>query len=157
VAVTKFDNKNLMAAEVAGQVFGVPHVMARLFNPDKEVTYQALGMRYVCGTRMVAQAMLERMLGQLVSVKTSCLFNRYDLVEFRCPRSWNNHTVREVQEQSRLNIAHVTKGSTGYLPEDNFKLLTGQVVTALATAEGLEWLEKYLRKNKRGEDDSHRD
>ena len=47
-AVTQFDNTNLMCAEVGSRLFGVPHVIARLYNPDHERAYMQLGIDYVC-------------------------------------------------------------------------------------------------------------
>jgi len=157
VSVTKFDNKNLMAAEVARHVFGVPHVMARLFNTDKEATYQKLGMPYVCGTRLVAQGMLERMMKPMVTVKASCCFNRFDLVEFNCPPAWEGKTVTWARDQLAINFAYVTRRSTGYLPEDEFVLRAGDSITALASPKKRDRLEKFLHKAGRGEDNSHRD
>jgi trk system potassium uptake protein TrkA len=157
VAVTKFDNKNLMAAEVARHVFEVPHVIARLFNPDKEITYRKLGMPFVCGTRLVAQTMLERMLKPMVAVRTSCSFNKYDLVEFASPHGWSGKTVASAKEQLGIRFAYITRRSTGYLPDDNFVLHEGDSVTALATAKKRRRLEKFLGKAGRGEDDSHSD
>ena len=54
-AVTQLDNTNLMVAEVASRLFGVPHVIARLYNPDHERAYMQLGIDYVCGTSLVAE------------------------------------------------------------------------------------------------------
>ncbi|HEY5527200.1 MAG TPA: NAD-binding protein [Candidatus Anoxymicrobiaceae bacterium] len=156
-AVTKFDNKNLMAAEVVRYVFDIHYVLGRLFNPDKEGTYQALGMPYVCGTRLVAQGILERILKPLVAVRTSCCFNRFDLVEFNCPRSWDGKTVRRIREASGLSLAYVTRRSTGYLPEDNFVLRAGDSIAALSTEKRRQRLEKVLYKDQRGESNSHRD
>ena len=36
-AVTQYDNTNLMCAEVANRLVDVPHVIARLYNPGREV------------------------------------------------------------------------------------------------------------------------
>jgi trk system potassium uptake protein TrkA len=156
VSVTKFDNKNLMAAEVARHVFGVPHVIARLFNPDKEATYQKLSMPCVCGTRLVAQGMLERVLKPMVMVKTSCCFNKFDLVEFTCPGPWEGKTVAWARDQLGISFAYVTRRSTGYLPEEKFVLHEGDSITALASPKKRERLEKFLHKAGRGEDNSHR-
>ena len=54
-AVTQLDNTNLMCAEVANHLFGVPHVISRLYNPDHERAYMQLGIDYVCGTSLVAE------------------------------------------------------------------------------------------------------
>ena len=54
-AVTQFDNTNLMVAEVGSRLYGVPHVIARLYNPDHERAYMQLGIDHVCGTSLVAE------------------------------------------------------------------------------------------------------
>ncbi len=59
-AVTNLDNTNLMAAEVARKIFEVPHVVARLYNPARERTYQQLGLDYVCGTTLVAEVLVDK-------------------------------------------------------------------------------------------------
>ncbi len=61
-AVTDLDNTNLMAAEVARKIFEVPHVVARLYNPVRERTYQQLGLDYVCGTTLVAESLLDKIM-----------------------------------------------------------------------------------------------
>lgn len=149
-AVTKFDNTNLMAVEVARHVFSVPHVMARLFNPDKESTYQALNIRYVCGTRMLSQALLERMLKPLIRTQTSCLNNMFDLVEFQCPPVWNGKTMKHAKDKTRISFAYVVRRSTGYLPEDNFVLHQGDFIYALVDSKSLNKLEKQLEKAVKG-------
>lgn len=150
VSVTKKDNKNLMAAEVARLVFGVPHVMARLFNPDKEPTYQALQMPFVCGTTVLSQTMLERLLKPVVSVRAACLFNRYNLVEFESPPSWDGKTVRQAVKDSGVTFAYIVRRRSAYVPEDNFVLRSGDDVTALVTTRRLTRLDKGLRKMTKG-------
>ena len=72
-AVTQFDNTNLMCAEVGSRLFGVPHVIARLYNPDHERAYMQLGIDYVCGRagarsrRPHHRVRAQRRLGQLYS------------------------------------------------------------------------------------------
>lgn len=51
VAVTNGDNTNAMASEIAKLVFKVPRVIARLYDPVREDTFQTLGlMETVCPT-----------------------------------------------------------------------------------------------------------
>ncbi len=146
VSVTKKDNKNLMAAEVSRSVFGVPHVIARLFNPDKEATYQALGMPYVCGTTLLANALLERILKPKIHIKSGCMFNKYNLVEFDSPPAWDGKRLAQASEDTGVKFAYVTRRNTGYMPEDNFVLRAGDVVNALVTTKRLGRLEKNLYK-----------
>ena len=58
-AVTKDDNINLMVAQIARELFGVKHVIARVAEPSrKEVYTEHFGLRIVCGTNLTAQGLL---------------------------------------------------------------------------------------------------
>ncbi len=148
VSVTKFDNKNLMAAEVARHIFKVPHVMARLFNPDKERTYQALNLNYVCGTRLLKQALIEFILEPDVRVRTSCLNNMFDLVEFECPELWDRADVSSIRKKIGLHFAYILRRGSGYMPNDGFVLRKGDHITALVSQTSLNKLEKHIKKSK---------
>lgn len=59
VAVTNGDNTNAMAGQIAQQVFRVPHVVARMYDPVREETYHLLGLDTVCSTVMGADKIRE--------------------------------------------------------------------------------------------------
>lgn len=64
VAVTNLDNANIMAGQVAMKLFNVPKVISRVYYPDRERTYQKLGVETVCGTTLVAQKIRSIVLGR---------------------------------------------------------------------------------------------
>jgi trk system potassium uptake protein TrkA len=55
-AVTNFDNTNIMACEVAKEIFGVNQVLARIYDPGRESFYHELGLETVCPTTLVSTA-----------------------------------------------------------------------------------------------------
>ena len=60
IATTHEDNVNLMVAQVARRIFGVPHVMARVFDPKREEVYAQLGIDTICPTSVAARMFLEK-------------------------------------------------------------------------------------------------
>jgi trk system potassium uptake protein TrkA len=58
LAVTSYDNLNLMVAQIAQAVFGVPKVMARVNNPSREAVYREFGIETICPTTLSAAAFL---------------------------------------------------------------------------------------------------
>ena len=50
VAVTEGDNRNIMAAQIAKHVFKVPHVVARIYDPERADAYEKLGLHTFCPT-----------------------------------------------------------------------------------------------------------
>lgn len=147
--VTNYDNTNLMAAEVADQLFQVPRIIARLYNPDKEDTYQALGIDYVCGTKLVARAILEKMLKPLVRMRGQCANNTQNIVEFDCPEAWKRRTPAWLREEMGLKVAWVKRGDEAVFPEADFTLREGDEITALLSERGLQRLERKLKRHER--------
>lgn len=54
IAVTQGDNTNIMAAQIAKQVFDVPRVMARIYDPIRAQAYRELGIFTLCTTTLAA-------------------------------------------------------------------------------------------------------
>jgi trk system potassium uptake protein TrkA len=63
VAVTNGDNTNVMAAQVARDLFGVPKVVCRIYDPLRAEIYRGLGLQVICPTFWSANE-IKGMLGQ---------------------------------------------------------------------------------------------
>ncbi|HXF70313.1 MAG TPA: TrkA family potassium uptake protein [Thermoflexus sp.] len=56
IAVTGYDNTNIMAAEVAREIFGVRRVITRLNDPLRAEIFQELGLTTISPTALAAEA-----------------------------------------------------------------------------------------------------
>ena len=61
VSATRGDNRNVMAAQIAKHIFGVPIVASRVFDPLREEMYRNMGLRTINPTRVQAKR-LKRMI-----------------------------------------------------------------------------------------------
>lgn len=59
IAVTHWDNTNMMAAQVAQEIFGMPWVICRLYDPSREEFYRSLGLETICPTLWSAERIEE--------------------------------------------------------------------------------------------------
>src|SRR6476646_3466596 len=53
-AVTNGDNTNIMATQLAKEIFGVSKVLARIYDPGREGLYHDLGLETVCPTTLIS-------------------------------------------------------------------------------------------------------
>jgi trk system potassium uptake protein TrkA len=60
-SVTNGDNRNIMAAQIAKDVFKVPRVITRIYDPIRAEVYRELGLETICPTTISA-ALLEEFL-----------------------------------------------------------------------------------------------
>src|SRR5258707_15393602 len=61
-AVTNGDNRNIMASQIAQEIFHVKKVMCRIYDPIREQTYRELGMDTMCPTTIGAQIFYDGLL-----------------------------------------------------------------------------------------------
>ena len=62
VAVTNGDNRNIMASQIAKEIFRVKKVMCRIYDPIREQTYHELGLDTICPTTIGAQMFFDALL-----------------------------------------------------------------------------------------------
>jgi len=58
LATTRHDNVNLMVAQVAGEILGVPKVIARVADPAREEVYRQFEIETICPIRLSADAFM---------------------------------------------------------------------------------------------------
>ncbi|MBM3166675.1 MAG: TrkA family potassium uptake protein [Chloroflexi bacterium] len=63
VAVTQGDNRNVMAAQIAKQIFDVPKVVCRIYDPLRKDIYESLGLEAISPTTVFAELLKEKLLG----------------------------------------------------------------------------------------------
>src|SRR5436190_1221789 len=63
-ALTEGDNRNIMASQIARHIFKVPHVVTRIYDPERAETYEKLGVHTICptieGAKHIERVLMER-------------------------------------------------------------------------------------------------
>lgn len=141
-AVTNLDNTNLMAAEVARKLFGVKHVVARLYNPVRERTYQQLNLDYVCGTTLVAESLMEKIKSghghHLSSV------GDVEVIEFKCSEHAEGKRIRDIEIAHGFRVAAVLRGSSTFIPKDDTIIKAGDIMIAAVKDEAFGKVARYM-------------
>ena len=147
-AVTQFDNTNLMCAEVGSRLFGVPHVIARLYNPDHERAYMQLGIDYVCGTSLVAEDVFSKVVsGHGAHLDT---FGEFEVLRFSLDLSSTDKRTIRVGELERDHDVRIiaferSDGSASSIPTRDSILYNGDSVLACVRHELIESFSRYIQ------------
>lgn len=67
VAVTEGDNRNIMAAQVAREIFAVPECVARIYDPAREEIYREIGLDTICPTKLVSSLAYDRLVAAMLA------------------------------------------------------------------------------------------
>lgn len=57
-AVTSDDDKNIMVAQLAQEIYKIPTVITRILDPEKEDIFTSFGLKSICPTRLTVDALV---------------------------------------------------------------------------------------------------
>lgn len=129
-AVTPSDNANLMAVEIATELFGVEPTVARLFNPQREPSYRKMGVRYVSETSMVVTALVNELRPLAFTRHVAGPNADVEIVEIPVKRAGHGMTIAELECDGDVRVAALRRGTRTTIPKLDTRVHKGDVVIA---------------------------
>ncbi|AEE97993.1 potassium channel family protein [Mahella australiensis] len=63
-AVTNDDNMNFMISQIADELFGVPTVITRLYDPERDRVFDKMGLTTICPTMLAVDKLKDMLIPQ---------------------------------------------------------------------------------------------
>ena len=130
-AVSSGDNSNIVAARVARETFGVPNVVARIYDPRRAEVYQRLGIPTVASVQWTTNQMMRRILPMGAAEEWRDATGTAVLAEVHINDGWYGRRVQELAEASGARIALITRLGQGLIPDRDTIFQDGDVVHAI--------------------------
>jgi trk system potassium uptake protein TrkA len=125
-AVTSSDNTNIIAARVAKEIYKVPIVVARVYNPRQLPIFERFGLQTVASSSWGARRMEELMTSPQCATRLSLGNGDVEIVDARIPASWDGRHIGELNLPA-LPIG-VTRAGRAHLADPKFLLLAGDLL-----------------------------
>lgn len=132
VSVTSNDNANVMAVQVAKEVFGVPKTIARMDDPARADVYRALDVQYVLGAHLVSRVIHEQLLAGGFDVHIAFDRGDVEIVEMRLGEGAEGISVRDFQVSDGLRVSAIERNGDTFIPSGETVLHQGDLVVAAA-------------------------
>jgi trk system potassium uptake protein TrkA len=143
-ATSSSDNANIVAARLARNVFHVPKVVARLFDPQRAEIYRRLGLVTISSTTWGAERILELLThGDLDPVHT---FGNGEvcLLSVDVPVHLVGRTVANLVIPGEIIVAALTRDGRALLPTLGTQFRSGDVLHLVVLAAAMARLEALL-------------
>ncbi len=137
-AATASDNANIVAARIARNVFHVPKVVARLYDPRRAEIYRRLGLITISYTTWGAERIRKLLThGDLDAVMT---FGRGEvsLLDVAAPPQLIGRAVQHLSLPGEVTVVAVTRRGAAFIPTLGTEFKPGDVIhlAVLASAMG---------------------
>lgn len=143
-AVTESDEANVVAARLASQVFRVPRVVARLYDPRKAEIYRRLGLQTIAPVSWGINRMAEMLSYAPLTTTHSLGAGGVDLVDVEAPPLLVGRMVKELFMTGEIHVVAISRGGQTFLPTLGTVFHEGDVIHLAVSAGSLGRLKAIL-------------
>jgi trk system potassium uptake protein TrkA len=138
------DNANIVAARIARNIFHVPRVVARLFDPRRAEIYQRLGLVTISSTTWGAERIRELLThAQLDSVR-SFGGGEVAMLEIEVPPRLVGRTVKDLTVAGEISVIAITRENRAMLPMLGTQFRAGDTLHLAVLSAAMARIEELL-------------
>jgi trk system potassium uptake protein len=143
-ATSSSDDVNIVAARLARNVFHVPRVVARVYDPRRAEIYQRLGLVTISPTSWGAERIRE--LFSHASLDSVATFGsgEVSLIVMEAPMALEGRTVRTLSVPGEITAVAITRDGKAILPTWGTEIHYGDTLHLAVLAEAMDRLESLL-------------
>lgn len=144
IAASSTDNANIVGARIAKNIFKVPRVVARLFDPRRAEIYQRLGLKTISTTTMGAERIYELVTHSDLDVICNFGHGEVSLIAIEVSYSLAGRTVRDLTIPGEFSVVSITRDEKAFLPSVGTEFREGDILHLTVQASSLERLQNML-------------
>jgi trk system potassium uptake protein len=143
-AVSSGDNSNIISARLAREIFGVPKVVARIYDAKRAEVYERLGIPTIATVPWTTDRLLQALTQDTETAKWRDPTGTVAVAEVTLHEDWVGHRAIDLEAATGARVAFVIRFGTGILPEPKtciqagdqvyIAAISGRVAEALAIA-----------------------
>jgi trk system potassium uptake protein TrkA len=137
-ATSSSDNANIIAARIAHNIFHVPRVVARLFDPQRAEIYRRLGMLTISSTTWGAERIRELLTSAELDPIISFGSGEVSLVNVDIPTRLIGRMVKDLTVSNEIIVVAITRQGAAFIPTLGSQFKEGDVVQVVILASALE-------------------
>ncbi len=143
-ATTSSDDANIVAARLARQVFHVPRVVARLFDPRRAEIYQRLGLVTISPTIWGAERIRELFTHAALDPVLSFGSGEVSLIRLEAPPQLVGRMMKVLVVPGEIMVVAITREDKAFLPSLGTEIQYGDVLHVAVLASAMDRLESLL-------------
>ncbi|MBI5293904.1 MAG: TrkA family potassium uptake protein [Chloroflexi bacterium] len=144
VAASSSDNANIVAARTARNIFHVPRVVARLYDPVRAEVYQRLGLTTISSTAWGAERIVEVVTHTDLDTLQVFPDGGTTLIRVEAPARLQGHRVAQMNIPGEVLVAAITRNDHTFIPVSGTEFQDGDVIYLAVIPSAMQRLEELL-------------
>lgn len=144
VAASSSDNANIVAARIARNIFRVPRVVARLYDPVRAEVYQRLGLTTISSTAWGAERIVEVVTHADLDILHIFRDGGTTLVRVEVPARLNGYRVSQMNIPGEVAVTAITRNDQTFIPVSGTEFQEGDIIYLAVIPSAMLRLEELL-------------
>ncbi len=144
VTTSSSDNANIVAARLARNIFHVPRVIARLYDPRRAEIYRRLGLVTISSTDWGAERIHELLTHADLDAVMTFGNGEVSLVALDVPQRWVGRTVNHLVVPNEITVVSITREGRAFIPQLGAQFNEGDIIHLAVLALAMERLEEMI-------------
>ena len=144
IAASSSDNANIVAARIARNIFRVPRVVARLYDPVRAEVYQRLGLTTISSTAWGAERIVEVVTHADLDVLHIFRDGGTTMVRVEAPARLNGHRVAQMNIPGEVSVTAITRNDRTFIPVSGTEFQEGDIIYLAVIPSAMLRLEELL-------------
>jgi trk system potassium uptake protein len=143
-AVSASDNANIVAARIARNIFKVPRVIARLYDPRRAEIYQKLGLMTISTTTWGAERIFELITHADLDVLYTFGRGEVAMISQEISSLLDGRTPKDITIPGEINLVSVTRNDKAFIPSPGTTFKEGDIVHLAVLSTSMPRLEEMF-------------
>ena len=144
VAASSSDNANIVAARIARNIFRVPRVVARLYDPVRAEVYHRLGLTIISSTLWGAERIVEVVTHTDLDVLQVFADGGTTMVRAEVPARLHGYRVSQMNIPGEVLVTAITRDDQTFIPVSGTEFKEGDVLYLAVIPSAMIRLEELL-------------
>jgi trk system potassium uptake protein TrkA len=144
VAASSSDNANIVAARIARNIFRVPRVVARLYDPLRAEIYQRLGLTTISSTNWGAERICQVLSHTDLDVIHTFGRGEVSLIVIEAPPGLVGKNVKQLLVPEEISVVSITRRTQAFIPVGGTEFQEGDLVYLSVLSTAMSRLEDML-------------
>jgi len=138
IAVTSGDNSNVVSATIAREIYRVPKVIARIFDPRRAEIYRRLGIQTVSSVTWAANEISSLILFPHLVRDLSLGDGEVQMVKVSIPPRLNGRTIADLSAPGEVMPFAVVRAGKSFIPASHETLHENDIVEAAVLTSAMD-------------------
>lgn len=144
VAASSSDNANIVAARIARNLYHVPRVVARMYDPRHAEIYRQLGLMTISGTQLGVSRMYEMVTHSDLEAVHKFGRGEVALVRYEIGPELAGRSPRDLNIPGEVLVAAITRADSALIPTLGTTFREGDILHLSVLASAMSRLEEML-------------